>query len=82
MTFAIFSRVGPIPHVGRRVEQAEDLLQRGRALLIRRVQVRELLDRVEEALQVADEGDEHADRDVAVDRLIAAIEQYHGGRHR
>ena len=70
------------PHVRLGVEQVEDLVDRRHALLVGDVQVRELLDRVEEALQVADERDQHADRDVAVDRLVAAVQQDHRGPDR
>ena len=52
---------------GSRVEQVEDLVERRHALLVGRVELRELLDRVEERCQVADEGDQDADLDVAVD---------------
>ena len=74
------ARIRPVPHVRLRVQQAEDLLERRHALLVGGVEVRELLDRIEEALEVADERDQHADRHVPVEHLVAAVEQDHAGR--
>ena len=79
---AQLGRPARVAHVGLGVEQVEDLVDRGHPLLVGRVQVRELLDRVEEALQVADERDQHADRDVAVERPVAAVQHDHRGADR
>ena len=73
---------GGVDHVGRGVEQVEDLVQRRHALLVGRVELGELLDRFEEDRQVADEGDDRADLDRAVDRLGAAVEQDRRGADR
>jgi hypothetical protein len=62
-------RARPVGQVGRLVEQLEDLVERGHAGLIGRVDLRELADRVEEPVERRDEAHEHADLDVAVDRL-------------
>jgi hypothetical protein len=43
------SASGGVDEVGLLVEQLEDLVQRGHARLVLRVELRELLDRVEEA---------------------------------
>ena len=71
-----------VDEVGLLVEQLEDLVERGHARLVGRVQLRELLDRVEEVVQRRHECDEHADRHVALDRLDAAVEQDPGGGQR
>ena len=55
-------RVGRVDEVGLLVEQLEDLVERRHAGLVGRVELRELLDRVEEVVQRGDEADEHADR--------------------
>ena len=64
--------VGAVGELGRDVEQLEDLVERRHARLVGRVDLRELSDGVEEAVERSDEADEHADLDVAVDRLAAA----------
>ncbi len=68
-------RVRALDEVGLLVEQLEDLVERRHARLVGRVELRELLDRVEEVVQRGDERDEHADRHLALDRLDAAVEQ-------
>ena len=73
-------RVGRVLQLGLLVEQLEDLVQRRHPGLVGRVELRQRLDRVEEVVQRGDEGHEHADRHLAVDRLIAAVEQDPGGR--
>ena len=75
-------RAGRVDQLGLLVEQLEDLVQRGHARLVGRVELGELLDRVEEVVQRGQEGDEDADRDLALDRLDAAVEQDAGGRDR
>ena len=75
-------RVGRVDEVGLDVEQVEDLVQRGHARLVGRVDLRQLLDRVEEAVQREHEGDHDARGDVAVDDLKAAVEQDPDGRQR
>ena len=62
------ARVGRVDELGLLVEQLEDLVERRHAGLVGRVDLRELADRVEEAVERGDEADEHADLDVAVDR--------------
>jgi hypothetical protein len=58
---------------GLAVEVVEDALEdRQRALQVH-VDVRELPDRPVEVRQVGHEGDECADREVAADRLVAAV---------
>ena len=79
---AELDRVGRVDEVGLLVEQVEDLVERGHAGLVGRVELRELLDRVEEEVQRRDEGDDDAGRDVALDRLHAAVEQDPDGRDR
>ena len=56
-----------VHQLGLGVEHAEDLLQGGHGRLEGVVELRELLDRVEEAGQVADEGHHHADAEVLVE---------------
>ena len=58
-------RVRAVDDVGLGVEQVEDLVERRHPLLVGRVELADLLDRVEERLQVADERDQDADLDVA-----------------
>ena len=64
------------------VEQLEDLVQRRHPGLVGRVELRQGLDRVEEVVQRGDERHEHADRDLAVDRLVAAVEDDRHGPDR
>ena len=54
---------GASDEVGLLVEQLEDLVQRRHAGLVGRVDLRELLDRVEEPVERGEEADEHADVD-------------------
>ena len=75
---ARIERARPVDHVGLGVEQVEDLVQRRHPLLVGGVELRDLLDRVEEQLQIADERDDDPDLDVAVDRLVAAVEDDRG----
>ena len=75
-------RVGRVAQLGLLVEQLEDLVQRRHPRLVGRVELRQRLDRVEEVVQRGDERHQHADRDLAVDRLHAAVEQDPGGRER
>ena len=75
-------RAGGVDHVRLGVEQVEDLVQRRHSLLVGRVELGEFLDRFEEGRQVADEGDDDANLDRAVDRLRAAVEQDHRGADR
>ena len=75
-------RARPVAQVGLLVEQLEDLVERRHPGLVGRVELRELLDRVEEVVQRGDEGDEHADGDVALDRLQAAVEEDPRGHER
>ena len=71
-----------VDEVGLLVEQLEDLVERGHARLVGRVELRELLDRVEEEVQRGDEADDDADLDVAVDRLQAAVQEDRDRRQR
>ena len=73
---------GPVAQLGLLVEQLEDLVERRHPRLVGRVELRQRLDRVEEVVQRGDEGDQHADRHLAVDRLQAAVEQDPRGRER
>ena len=75
-------RVRAVGQLGLLVEQLEDLVQRGHAGLVGRVDLRELADRVEEAVERGQEADEHADGDVALDGLRAADEQDEDRRQR
>ena len=77
---AELDRVGRVAQLGLLVEQLEDLVQRRHPRLVGRVELRQRLDRVEEVVQRGDERHQHADRDLAVDRLDAAVEQDPGGR--
>ena len=73
--------VGAVGELGRDVEQLEDLVERRHARLVGRVDLRELADGVEEAVERGDEADEHADLDVAVDRLAPADDEDADGGH-
>ena len=53
-------RVGPVLEVGPHVEQLEDLLERRHPGLVGRVELGELLDRVEQVRERGDEGDDRA----------------------
>jgi hypothetical protein len=71
-------RVRLVDHVRLGVQQVEDLVERGHPLLVGRVEIGELLDRIEERGQIAHEGDHHPDLRVArrpgkVERLVAAV---------
>ena len=70
-------RIRLVDHVGLRLEQIEDLVQRRHSLLVGGVELGDLLNRVEERVQVADECDQDADLDVALDRLVAAVQEDH-----
>src|SRR5919201_108542 len=52
---AELDRTGPVAHVGLLVEQLEDLVERRHPGLISRVELGELLDRVEEVVECRDE---------------------------
>ena len=67
-------RVGGVFERRLGVEQLEDLLQRGHAGLVGGVELGELLDRFEQERQRRHERHHRADRDVAVDRLVAAVQ--------
>ena len=72
-----------VEHVGVGVEHRVDLLHRGHRRLERVVELAELLQRVEEAVQVADEGDQHADLErVAADQRAAVPEDDDDGDRR
>jgi ABC-type multidrug transport system fused ATPase/permease subunit len=64
-----------VDEVGLLVEQLEDLVERRHPRLVGRIELRKRLDRVEEVVQRGEERDEHADRDVPVERLDPAVEQ-------
>ena len=67
--------VGGVEHVGLGVEHRVDLLHRGHRRLEGVVELAELLQRVEEAVQVADERHQHADLEgVAADESAAVPE--------
>jgi hypothetical protein len=73
-------RAGTIHQVGLLVQQLEDLVQRRHPRLVGRVQLRKLPDRVEEVVQRGHERHQHADCHLALDRLVAAVQQdAHGG---
>ncbi len=75
--------VGGVEHVGLGVEHGVDLLHRGHRRLEGVVELAELLQRVEEAVQVADEGHQHADLEgVAADERAAVPEHDDDGRRR
>src|SRR5205085_12351148 len=64
-------------------EQLEDLVEGGHPGLVRRIQLGELLDRVEERLEVEDERGQDADRHaVPVDDLVAAVQEDRRGGER
>src|SRR4029450_5742898 len=65
-------RARAVGQLGCDVEQLEDLVERRHARLVGRVDLRELADRVEEAVEGGDEAAEHADLDVPVDSLEPA----------
>ena len=71
-----------VDHVRLGLQQVEDLVERRHPLLVGRVELGELLDRFEEGVEVADEGDDDADLDRPVDRLAAAVEEDHRGPDR
>ena len=64
------------------VEQAHDLVQRRRRREERAVELRELLHRVEEVLDVEHEGEEGADLDVALEVEVAAVAEHDRERNR
>ena len=66
---------GRVDQLGLLVEQREDLVQSRHPGLVGGVELGELLDGVEEVVERGDEGEHHAGRRVAVDRLDAADEQ-------
>ena len=65
------------PGRARLVEQLEDLVERRHARLIGGVELRELLDRVEEVVQRSRRRRRARRSYVAVDRLVAAVQQDH-----
>ena len=73
-------RVLAVGEGGAHVEQLEDLLQRRHPGLVGRVELRELLDRFEQVRERGHEGDDRAGRDVAFDRLQAAVHDDRGDR--
>ena len=73
-------RVLAIGEGGAHVEELEDLLQGRHPGLVGRVELRELLDRFEQVRERRYECDDRAGRDVAFDRLQAAVHDDH--RHR
>ncbi len=68
-------RVRRIHQIGLLVEQPVDLVERRHSRLVGRVQLGELLDRVEEVVQRGDEREHDAGRRMAIDRLIPADQQ-------
>ncbi len=68
--------------LGLLVEQVGDLVERRDRGEERVVELRQLLHRVEEVRQVAEERDERADRDLAVEREPAAVAEHDRGRGR
>ena len=74
-----FRRDLRLGHAQWLVEHPGDLLQRGTGGLERVVELRQVLQRVEEALQVQQERGEHAHLDVAVRHAQPPVQQ-HGAR--
>ena len=70
-----FGAGGRLGHRGRLLQHPRDLLQRRRGRLERVVELREVLQRVEEPLQVEQERGQHADLDVPVHHPQPAVEQ-------
>ena len=71
---------GALGHARLLVEQLEDLVERGHTSLVGGVQLGELRDRVEEVVERRQEADEDADLEMAVQNLIAAVEQHDHSR--
>ena len=69
-------RLGRLGHLRLLVQYAGDLLQGRRGRLEGVVELRQVLQRVEETLQVEQERDEHADLHAAVDDPEPAVEQH------
>ena len=74
-------RPGRILQVGLDVQQLEDLLERRHPGLIGRVQLGQLLDRVEQVRQRRHKGNHGACRDLAFDRLVSAVQDDPRDRH-
>ena len=71
------ARVRPVEDLRLLVHHVHDLVERGHGREERVVELRELLDGVEEVREVEQEGEERADRDLALEREPAA-EPEHG----
>ena len=72
--------LGPVGDVGVGVEHRGDLDHRRRGRLDVGVDVRELLQRLEDQLQQVGLGDQRADRELAVGEELRADEQHRAGR--
>ena len=71
-----------VAHLRLLVEHGHDLVQRGRGREERVVELRELLDRVEEVLHVEHEGEQRSEGDVALEIEVAAVAEHDGERDR
>ena len=67
------ARVRLVADLGLLVHHVHDLVERGHGREERVVELRELLDRVEEVRQVEDEGEQRADGEAAAEDEIAAV---------
>ena len=71
----------PVEHLRLLVQHLDDLVERGDRREERVVELRELLHRVEEVRQVADEREERADGHVPVEDEVAAVAEHDRRRH-
>ena len=73
---------GPVAHLRLLVEDASDLVECRDRREERVVELRQLLHRIEEVRQVADEREQRADGHVSVEDEVAAVAEHDRGRDR